>query len=76
MVNTGSTSGSAGCGRPDLAQTGIGRSVDIEPGGRFSFTTPRLPFKTWSLSMVVTDARFVPLDKGVVDSTFVPDERF
>jgi hypothetical protein len=57
-----------------LAQTGIGRSVDVGPGGRFSFTTPRLPFQSWTLSMVVTDARFVPLDN--VDGTFVPDARF
>jgi hypothetical protein len=59
-----------------FAQTGVGKTVDIHPNGRFSFTAPKLAYKRWWLSMLVVDARLVPLDQGVVDGTPIPDAHF
>jgi hypothetical protein len=66
-----------GCSSVGIAQTGIGHAVAVAADGRFSFTAPPTPgFKLAFLSMIATDARFVPLSGDLIDSTNVPDESF
>jgi hypothetical protein len=64
------------CGGAGYAQTGTTGTAEIGKDGRFTFVVPHVTYRRWYLTMVVTDARFIPLDRGVVDGTPVPDASF
>lgn len=66
------------CDKYAVAQTGIAKSVDLQPGGHFSFTAPQTPnAKAWFYSMSILDGRFRPLDPNDVGGgTWVPDEQY
>jgi hypothetical protein len=62
------------CDTHAIAQTGQGSTVDIGADGRFTYVAP--PKRFSFLSMIVTDARFVTIGRGVFEGTRVPDEQF
>jgi hypothetical protein len=64
------------CGGVGYAQTGTTGTVKIRQNGSFTFVVPHVTFRRWYLTMVVADARLIPLDPDTVDATPVPDATF